>query len=144
MNRNRYEATNIQVSTDYSQRKAGLHIYESVPTEHALMPNSPQYSYRGENLLLDQAWDAFNKAEIALCKIALPEVIEKALDVDYDEAVELAAATTYDRKLGCSCGCSPGFILKDPRGNHRTVSATLVSIQAGFNVKPIVIEYEGE
>lgn len=83
-------------------------------------------------------WKAYNKAEINILKLAIKEsavLIKKGLK---DAGVSDAVLEQYDdlkwqfsRKAGCSCGCSPGFVLKTKEyktvkpGNYRNVSVGL-------------------
>lgn len=147
--RNRYEATTISARDD-DRRKDGLFVYVSTPVDSPLEQGSPPpYGPRGVDVFVDEAWDAYNRYLIASWRIALPEVIERVLGVDRDEAMALAAAAKYDRKLGCTCPCSPGFRIKTPlarRGYNRylTAWATLTAVEGKGSVRPIAITYEGE
>lgn len=69
------------------------------------------YTNRGTFPTVDKAWDAFNATIVAAKRAALfaglREIVEGAEEVK----------AKYSRKAGCSCGCSPGFVLEGlPRG----------------------------
>jgi hypothetical protein len=70
------------------------------------------YTKRGDYPLLDKAWDAHNKMIVAAKRSAL-EVVLNAIKADTDKL-----KIKFSRKAGCSCGCSPGFIIEGeaPRG----------------------------
>lgn len=72
-------------------------------------------SRRGVSPPMDKAWDAFNSiitdSKTADLKLVLSKVAEQ---VPALKDVELK----FDRKAGCGCGCSPGFIMKGAPGNY--------------------------
>lgn len=83
------------------------------PFANALGLTAP-YSQRGDYPALDKAWDAFNSiivdSKTADLKTALQTVAEQVL-------MFKDAQLQFSRKAGCSCGCSPGFILKGVPGD---------------------------
>lgn len=73
------------------------------------------HTRRGEFPSLDQAWNKYNRQVVAAQRL----VLETALD----HIVKEPGRMSFSRKAGCSCGCSPGFILKDmPRGHSYYIS----------------------
>lgn len=72
----------------------------------------PPFGPRGEDPVVDMLWDAWNAHWLAHARAALVKAFDK-LGIDPGEVIFKA---TYDRKAGCSCGCSPGFVLKNDLG----------------------------
>jgi hypothetical protein len=65
------------------------------------------FTQRGQFPALDKAWDAFNGWIVEQKRQALYLVMEELVD----DAEELLEGATFSRKAGCSCGCSPGFVV---------------------------------
>lgn len=68
----------------------------------------PPYGTKGENAENDKAWRKYNRIELKAMR-AFAEPIAAHYGAD---------KISYSRKAGCSCGCSPGFILT---GRHDLV-----------------------
>ncbi len=62
------------------------------------------YTKKGEWPPLDKAFNKMNR-EIVEAKRKLLDKALKALDISIEKK------PSFSRKAGCSCGCSPGFIL---------------------------------
>lgn len=60
-----------------------------------LLPKRPPYSHKGDDPLVDEAWKAYNRTEVAVQRAVLEHVASGKFG--------------FGRKVGCSCGCSPGF-----------------------------------
>lgn len=69
----------------------------------------PPYGPKGEDEQVDKAWKAYNRAELKVMRRYAQEALEL---LKADPEVKLA----YSRYAGCSCPCSPGFLLKGARG----------------------------
>ena len=67
------------------------------------------YTSRGEYPALDKAFDKMNR-EIVAAKTEVFKTALLALGMD-EASVEAKGAVKFSRKAGCSCGCSPGFLL---------------------------------
>lgn len=74
----------------------------------ALVGAPTPYTQRGAYPALDRAWDAFNSHLIA-AKTAALRAAGTALADDVDA---MMATAKFSRKAGCSCGCSPGFVVE--------------------------------
>jgi hypothetical protein len=72
----------------------------------------PPYSMRGDDPENDKAWRAYNRAELNAMKLKLSRV-SAVLELAFGK--EPGAAWSFSRKAGCSCPCSPGFILRGHR-----------------------------
>jgi hypothetical protein len=66
------------------------------------------YTSRGDFPALDKAFDKMNR-EIVAAKREVFEAALKALGFEFAKG-----QVKFSRKAGCSCGCSPGFILDVP------------------------------
>ena len=64
------------------------------------------YTRRGDYPAVDRAFDAYNKSIVK----AKREMLNSVLPLLCDAPEELKI--TFSRKAGCSCGCSPGFLIK--------------------------------
>lgn len=75
---------------------------------------TPQWgTRRGENPEVDAACDAYNRATIKAERALLNEVLDY-LEANADEFGIQGIdhkGIRFNAKAGCSCGCSPGFIL---------------------------------
>jgi hypothetical protein len=65
-----------------------------------------KYTRRGEFPELDKAWDAHNRAIIKAERDVLMPLLK---------GTQFEGKASFSRKAGCSCGCSPGFILENGR-----------------------------
>jgi hypothetical protein len=72
------------------------------------------YTTRGESIPMDKAWDKFNREIVAKKKVILRNGLA-ALDLGSPRLL-------FSRKAGCSCGCSPGFIIASPRNTDVYIS----------------------
>lgn len=72
----------------------------------------PAYSRMGEDPVLDAAWRAYNRAEIAVMRAKVTTWLREA---GCDVTVK------FSRHAGCSCSCAPGFIADKMirRGNRQ-------------------------
>lgn len=76
------------------------------------------YTQRGKFPKLDKAWDAYNRGVVAEQRKVLIAAIE-ALGVN-----PATLLLKFSRKAGCSCGCSPGFVV-DGHVPHLSVRGAL-------------------
>ena len=77
------------------------YLFDAPDPEVFGLMERPPFGPRGEDGVLDSAWDAYNKLEVAIRRQVLEQVFE--------------GKWTFSRKAGCHCGCSPGFIRKDEK-----------------------------
>lgn len=78
------------------------YITVPMPEELGQTAGHPEYGRQGVDPVADAAWKVYNKLEIKNMK----EIFQAAI----------SAKGHFSRKAGCSCGCSPGFLLDE---NHR-------------------------
>jgi hypothetical protein len=90
--------------------KTRVAVGASEEVDKELLGDHPPYgSEHGDGSDEDKAWKAYNRAELKMMK----EVATKTFalwDVEFKG--------NYSRTAGCSCGCSPAFILKDDKGRY--------------------------
>lgn len=68
----------------------------------------PDHSVKGDDPTLDKAWRKYNKAELEMQRIIINRAVEGGmLDAKFAENLK------WSRKAGCSCGCSPGWRIRD-------------------------------
>lgn len=115
-----------------------------MPTEEQF--NVPTvYTQRGENKELDRAWDRHNKSVVQ----AKTSLLRAALIAALGEPAALVTMSTarFSRKAGCSCGCSPGFILPELNRKDIYVSAVkqaeLPALQAPVEVDDSWVQLAG-
>jgi hypothetical protein len=73
----------------------------------------PEYTRKGENLLVDKQWRVYNKAELKMQKDVIDMAVHSGLFPR-----ELANEIKFSRTYLCSCGCSPGWVSRDYRRTH--------------------------
>jgi hypothetical protein len=66
----------------------------------------PEPTIRGEFPEVDKAYDRFNRAKVRIMKAHLAAAMEADLLPSGDRV-----KPRFSKKAGCSCPCSPGFIL---------------------------------
>lgn len=100
------------------RRISKTRIYTSVTEQEVKEQyglDRPEYTIHGEDPENDKAWKKYNRAEVAIMKTKVTNVLHSF--VDYD-----GVTVKFSRTAGCSCPCSPGFIasalLKEPNGNR--------------------------
>lgn len=111
---------NLEGSYLRRYRKTRIHVWGSEVTDM----ERPPYSIKGQNAENDELWKKYNRLEIK----AQRDVISVALD-DIALAVRIPEdfKFTFSRNAGCSCPCSPGFI----------VNSTLKTIDSNIDVNSI-------
>jgi hypothetical protein len=91
-------------------KKARLFWQDEFKTDNGdadVLGQRPEYGARGVDAELDAAWDAYNKHHVKLVKQAIIATLGRVVpDIKPNEV-------SYSRKAGCSCPCSPGFIISD-------------------------------
>lgn len=93
------------------------------------------YTQRDAHPLMDKAWDAFNSVIVAAKK----QVLDEALDALKIEPA--ARSSKFSRKAGCSCGCSPGFILEELHGYDLWVDELKDSRKEGVAVEAVAADF---
>lgn len=89
----------LYIDTHY----AGVDAEVRYPLDVELFGEKPEYTVRGEDVANDKAWDSFNRNWTKVSKA----IAFKALA---DMNVHFAKAS-FSRRAGCSCPCSPGWII---------------------------------
>lgn len=90
-------------------RVSKTRLYTTSPSEEAISKeagvkrDSLQFTRRGDNPAMDEAWDKWNRATVRLMK---KEALRTLAEVGHPEA-----KVSFSRKAGCGCGCSPGFVV---------------------------------
>lgn len=106
------ESTDHRVVGNWSR----MHFSIASEVEVAELGEHPPYSTKGEDPENDRAWRRYNRAELQL---------------DREIAGKLYALSggTFDgwfsRTAGCSCQCSPGFVLRNDKGRTFWVDVKL-------------------
>lgn len=104
-NKKEYKATLTKKRAKKSNRKSRLFVYIDQAIEDATIGEHPEYGMRGVDLALDKAWDTYNRKLLKMQR-------ELALTAFSEVGAELIIEK-FTRKAGCTCPCSPGFILAD-------------------------------
>lgn len=107
----------VRESTANNVRSAfvSVHLHDEPTDDHldrlaAGLGALSKYTKRGDFPALDKAWDAHNKHLIRLQRAVLTDYFAIAADTQPE--------MRFSRKAGCSCGCSPGWLVKGlPRPN---------------------------
>lgn len=64
----------------------------------------PAPTMRGEDVEVDKAYDRYNRAQVRIWKAHLVAAMEQGV-------VPNVEGIRFSKKAGCSCPCSPGFIV---------------------------------
>ena len=81
------------------------------PEDVGLATRRPPSSAKGDDPELDKEWRAYNRAErIIMQTVVRHEVVQRAAN-KFGVTLD-TSELKFSRKCGCSCGCSPGFILR--------------------------------
>lgn len=94
---------------DLRKSHGGRYTRTYVSIEDVDLGDHPPYSVKGEDPTNDAAWRAYNHRELVAMKLKLSRV-RPVLEATFGMAP--GAQWSFSRKAGCSCPCSPGFILK--------------------------------
>lgn len=86
----------------------GAHASEVLAPFAALVGAKSVYTKRGEHPALDKAWDALNGWIVEQKEQALYAAMSQLVE----PVEELIEGSKFSRKAGCSCGCSPGFVVE--------------------------------
>lgn len=73
-------------------------------------PERPEYLPKGVNPEVDEAWKAYNRAEVRTMQ-TLIDIVADVLPFD-------VTGLRFSRKCGCPCGCSGGFPLRKVKSYH--------------------------
>ena len=109
----------FQVKVQVKQNSAQTtkcYVFDAPEPEDFNLMERPPFGPRGDDAILDAAWDAYNKLELAIHRELLGQVMD--------------GKWSFSRKAGCSCGCSPGFIRKD----EKTAEEYFVSVLPEFEL----------
>lgn len=100
---------------DWDTRSTKTRISANVSTEEmvAAIGEQPAYSTRGEDPENDAAWRAYNRAEVKTMKAQIMEANAQLNFLPAD-----GFKLTFSKTAGCSCGCSPAFILAISTGRR--------------------------
>lgn len=104
-NDKKYKATVSKQRAKKSSRKSRLFVYVDQAIEDLTIGEHPDYGMRGIDLELDKAWDSYNRKLLKMHR-------DLSLTAFSEVGVELIIEK-FTRKAGCTCPCSPGFILAD-------------------------------
>ena len=113
----KYEAE-ITIEPNYEARygKRSADIYIGGEPDPAW--DHPPYTIKGEDPEADAGWRKYNREELRI-KRPFAEAAARLIQGADRESLR------FDRKTGCSCGCSPGFrVMVDPtKGVYGSVRA---------------------
>lgn len=117
MNIRRFELDGLTVTvvfSDYRERRNKTRIHISGQAQPDM--EQPEYTIKGQDPENDAAWRRYNRAEIKLMRIAIQKGIARFYsETDADIAGLLGCGLDkfdFSRYAGCSCPCSPGFIME--------------------------------
>lgn len=82
----------------------------SPASQEFVLGERPAPGRRGVDAALDKAWDRYNKQNVRIVRDAIIAVLQ---DMVGFRGEVTAKDVRYSRKAGCTCNCSPGFILSD-------------------------------
>lgn len=82
----------------------------SMMSKETVLGERPEVTRRGDFPEVDKAWDRYNKQHVRIVRDAIVAVLNEMVGYRYDVK---AADVRFSRKAGCTCNCSPGFILSD-------------------------------
>jgi len=82
----------------------------SMLSEETVLGERPKVTRRGEFPDVDKAWDAYNKQHKRIVRDAIVATLNEMVGHRYEVK---SSDVRYSRKAGCTCPCSPGFILSD-------------------------------
>jgi hypothetical protein len=66
----------------------------------------PPFTMKGEDPANDQAWKAYNRAEVKIMKAKIVKAFEGIKEFE-------GVTFKFSRTAGCSCGCSAGFVASE-------------------------------
>lgn len=128
---NVHNRTGLRTARDYKRKDtvdvdASIldHLVPAQPcyedfTELGFTHTGTAYTERGKYPAIDRAWDKHNRALLKVQKAVAIEGL-KALGWEYPEGLK------YRRTAGCSCGCSPAWVLIT--NTHRYVWMSLKAV----------------
>lgn len=93
------------VGTDtkpYGERSVKPRVFVTVDEDEIPMERPPYGSSRGDGSAEDKLWRKYNKLERDLMRAKAEAVLGE---------LGITAKLTFSRTAGCSCPCSPGFVL---------------------------------
>jgi hypothetical protein len=94
---------------DLRRSHGGRYTRTYVDISDVNLGGHPPYSMKGDDPTNDAAWRAFNRKELNAMKLKLSRV-RPVLERVFGMAP--GAFWSFSRKAGCSCSCSPGFVMK--------------------------------
>lgn len=118
-----------EVQTVKRDRPGKARVYVWDAPEPAIELPAPKE--RGVDPENDKAYDRFNKAQVRIWKAHLVAAMEAGL-VPGGERV----TARFSRKAGCSCTCSPGFIL-DGAWGFVDYHITVKMVEKAKPIKPV-------
>lgn len=86
--------------------------------------DAPRYSTIGDDPENDKAWRKYNRDEVKAMRALLAELEDELVDMF---ALVAAPKYSFSRRAGCSCPCSPGFVM-DQRLQYMGRVVTQLSI----------------
>lgn len=103
---------NIKVKNKaYSERCNHTKAFVSIDNKEKYFGKDPGYldsnATDEEKEQNNKEWKKYNREEIKTMRIHLKDILAKN-NIEYEKL-------SFSRKAGCSCGCSPGFIIE---GTH--------------------------
>jgi hypothetical protein len=101
---------------------AGYDAEVSRPIDFELFGVVPEYTTRGEDVANDKAWDSYNRNWTKVSKAAAFAALEK-VGVEFKKA-------SFSRRAGCSCPCSPGWIVGETTNMNLWVTIQPVGTHA--------------
>lgn len=82
----------------------------SSASKEFVLGEQPAITRRGDDAESDKAWDRYNKQNVRIVRDAIVAVLQEMVGYRYTVT---GKDVRYSRKAGCTCNCSPGFILSD-------------------------------
>lgn len=107
-------------SKTWKQKRPRVFIHgEPSPEEFGIEPGGP--SKKGDGSEDDKQWKVYNRAELNIMRHFLAQAERKIKEVLEAKGYSGCANNLefgYSRYAGCSCPCSPGYVIKTLRPLH--------------------------
>jgi len=111
-------------------------VFCALRPEDTTGQRSPPYGIKGENAENDRAWKLYNKEEVHINKTILEAAFAEIAANHPELGLPRLEKATHSRYAGCTCPCSPGFII---HGVYREVYIEVADDKVEAAAEPVSV-----